>query len=285
MDRRTFLRTVTVLTGALGTGSLVAACGEGGGGIPGGQPAFNVISASLETLAGPSQRVAFAVTTVEQNVPVKDGDIEVYLRDLEGDVRSGPYEAEFFDERGVGLGVYRAFLDVSEPGTYEMVAVSGDDHGAALINVVRPEDSRLVVPGQPAISTPTPTNENPMGAAELCTSQPACGMHEISLDRALAEGRPLALMFATPAYCQTAICGPAVTTLEEVRGAGDWGETAFIHCEIFSDAGVTLLPPVEAWNLPTEPWLFLVDSDGIIAERLDGPMIGAEIQELLGGLA
>jgi hypothetical protein len=223
--------------------------------------------------------------TSRDNVPLRNGDVALYVRTLDGDVHSGPYPTQFFDEGGIGLGVYRGFLAVPDPGTYELVAVAGTDHGGAVINVVDPSDSLLIVPGDQAISTPTPTADNLLGAEELCTNEPDCGMHELSLDEALAQGRTIALMFATPAYCQTAVCGPAVATLDGVRRDGDWGDLAFIHCEIFSDAGMTLLEPVRVWELPTEPWLFLIGTDGRIRHRLDGPMIGSEIRDLLGDLA
>jgi hypothetical protein len=48
---------------------------------------------------------------------------------------------------------------------------------------------------------------------------------------------------------------------------------------------MTLLEPVRVWELPTEPWLFLIGTDGRIRHRLDGPMIGSEIRDLLGDLA
>lgn len=31
-----------------------------------------------------------------------------------------------------------------------------------------------------------------------------------------------------------------------------------------------IVPAVEAWNLPSEPWTFLIDSDGNVAARLEG---------------
>jgi hypothetical protein len=120
---------------------------------------------------------------------------------------------------------------------------------------------------------------------EVCTRDPDCGLHEVSLDAVLDEGRPVVLLFATPAYCQTAVCGPAVDVLEEAATARDWGEVAFIHCEIFEDEGQTMAGPVEDWGLPNEPWLFTIDRDGQIVDRADGPVIQAELQEFLERLS
>jgi hypothetical protein len=81
------------------------------------------------------------------------------------------------------------------------------------------------------------------------------------------------LEFATPAFCMTAVCGPSVEVLDEVRTTRDWGDVAFIHMEIYSDAGQTLAEPVKEWGLPSEPWLFAIGPEGVIQARLDGPLL------------
>jgi hypothetical protein len=279
MDRRTFVKSVLLAAGVSGAGGVLAACGRGQEGIPSGDPSLNVVSASFEILTGQGRRFAFGVSDFN-NVPVKDRALEVYVTDLEGEVLSGPHSTQFYDEGGAALGLYVAQIDVVEPGPVLIAAVDGDQFGHATINVVRPEDSQLPVPDGDAIVVPTPTVEDEMGLTELCTQQPDCGMHEVSLDAAVADSRPVVLMFATPAYCQTAVCGPAVNVLDEVRQAGDWDDAAFIHVEIFSDAGQTLTEPVEQWGLPSEPWLFTIGPEGTIVDRLDGPMIRAELERL-----
>jgi hypothetical protein len=278
MDRRSFLKRLGVAGIAVGSPSLLAACGGDGeaGGIPQTDPSLNVINASFETLTGEGRRFAFGVASLD-NVPVEDRSFQVYLRDLEGNVEGGPFETEFHGDTGAALGVYLTHIDVPEAGPREIVAVDGDEWGSAMVNVVAPEDSQVAVPGGEALAVATPTTEDDMGLERLCTQDPPCGMHDVSLDEALAADRPVMLMFATPAYCQTAVCGPAVGTLDEVRESGDWGDVAFIHVEIFSDAGETVTDPVREWGLPTEPWVFAIDGDGRIADRADGPMIDSEL--------
>ncbi len=61
--------------------------------------------------------------------------------------------------------------------------------------------------------------------------------------------------------------------LEEVRVGRDWGDVAFVHVEIYRDAGQTLAALVERWRLPSEPWLFAIGVYGIINERMDGPLL------------
>jgi hypothetical protein len=283
MDRRLFLKSAGLTAGAISSGGLLAACGDDDvvGGIPEGRnPTLNVLAASYETLTGEARRFAFGVADFE-NVPVKDRDLQVYLTDLQGEVLSGPHSTEFFDEGGPGTGVYIVTLDLTTAGPVIIVAVDGEDFGQAAINVVRPEDSQLLVPGDQAVSVATPTVDDDLGVAEICTQEPDCGMHDVSLDDALAQGLPIVLLFATPKFCVTAVCAPAVATIDQVRESGDWGDVAFIHAEIFSDEGETLMDAVIRWELPTEPWLFTIGPDGTVVDRRDGPMVGSEVARMV----
>jgi hypothetical protein len=282
MDRRTFLKSTGVVIGVLGTGGVLAACGENAAAsIPEGDPTWNVITASFpELLVGERRRFAFAVTDLENN-PVDSQSIEVYTRTPDGEVTGGPYPVDAFGAGDIGLPIYRTFVDVEAEGPVELVAVEGDDFGAQIMNAVPEERSQVAIAGSEATSTATPTVDDDRGMEELCTLRPEdCSMHEHSLDEALASGVPIMMMFATPAYCQTAVCGPAVETLETVRASRDWGDIAFIHAEIFTDAGETVAEHVRDWDLPSEPWLFSIGRDGRIVARVDGPMVEAELIEL-----
>lgn len=284
MDRRAFLKTTGVVLGALSSGGLLAACASSSEGIPSGDPTLNLINASFELLTGDAQRFAFALTQVD-NTPVEAGDVEVYTRSFEGEVLGGPYPVERYEAADVGLPLYRTEVDVPSAGPIEIVAVHGEDFGSSAINAVDPADSLVPVPGQEALEVATPTEDEHLDVDELCTRRPEdCTMHAVSLDAALAEGRPVVLMFATPAYCQTAVCGPGVDTMQQVADSRDWGDVAFIHAEIYADAGETVAEHVRTWDLPSEPWLFTIDRSGQIVARLDGPMIPDELQAVTEAL-
>ncbi len=287
MDRRTFLKSLGVAAGAVAGGGALSACSGSDAGIPSGEPGINVVNASFETLTGEQRRLNLVLLDMA-NEPLVGADVEVYVRELDGTVRSGPHPATYFDESGAGTGsgdgIYQTTLPLATPGAVDVVAVNDGTYGVASVNVVDPASAVAPVPGAEAVSTPTPTQDAPLGYVAVCTQDPPCQMHEVSLDAALAEGRPVAVLFATPAFCQTVACGPSVANLEAVRTSRDWGDVAFVHCEIFSDAGQTVGDPVTAWELPTEPWLFTVGADGRIADRLDGPMVQPDFARLLEGI-
>ena len=297
MDRRVFLR----MAAGVGAAGLLAACGREATNAPGAtptaaasgaasgspavgrvapdaEPVLNVISASYEQLTG-KRPFAFGIVGPD-NAPVTDADVELWVVPQAGTGEpAGPFPTTYHEVEGQPLGLYVTEVELAEAGPTSFVAVTADGRaGADDIQVATPETSVIPAPGQKAPSIATPTEKKKLGFEKICTLDPPCGMHDMSLDDALAAARPVVLAFATPAYCQTVVCGPSVGVLEEVRTSRDWGEVVFIHCEIYTDAGETVADPVSAWKLPSEPWLFTIDAEGLVGERTDGPLMTLEDQ-------
>jgi hypothetical protein len=67
------------------------------------------------------------------------------------------------------------------------------------------------------------------------------------------------------------VCGPVTDEMLQLK-AKYGKQMVFIHQEVYkgNDPRKGLRPPLEAFNLPTEPWLFTVRKDGTIAARLEG---------------
>ena len=124
--------------------------------------------------------------------------------------------------------------------------------------------------GEKAPKVATDTLESVKGdEALLDTRDPASDMHE---DFAKVVGKkPVALLFATPQLCQSRVCGPVADIALQMRAKyGD--EMEFIHQEVFVDNNQQngLRDPLKAFNLPTEPWLFVMDKQGEVTARLEG---------------
>ena len=144
--------------------------------------------------------------------------------------------------------------------------------------------------GTKAISTTTPVATTEHGLREICTREPACPLHTISLDEALKNGKPTVVVFATPLLCESQLCGPV--TDEVILASQKFGKQAnFIHVEEFlpgpdlkPDAS-KLSPGFTAWGFTTEPWVIVIDDKGVIRARLQGPtvepMIDAAMQPVL----
>jgi hypothetical protein len=145
------------------------------------------------------------------------------------------------------------------------------------------EKHAAVSVGDPAPKTATPTAASVDGKlAEVSTdTSPDPSFYEVSEDEALAQHEPFVIVFATPAFCTSALCGP---TLDRVKSVSkDYPDVTFIHVEPYQMKVVDgKLQPVldangqlqanditNAWGLPAEPWVFVVDKSGVVQASLD----------------
>jgi hypothetical protein len=128
----------------------------------------------------------------------------------------------------------------------------------------------------PAVSTPTEASAGTLDSIE--TRVPPDSMHEEDFADVVGK-RPVVILFATPALCQSRVCGPVVDVAEQVRAEHE-GEAAFIHMEIFEDNQVEkgYRSQVRAWSLPSEPWIFALDRRGRVAARLEGAFSVEELE-------
>ena len=248
---------------------------------------LQVINASFETLTGEDRLFAFGLVGPD-NTPITGADVEVWIRPREGEPAEGPVPASFREIPNQPLGLYVVRLDLPVPGAIPLAVATGEGTaGETALRVADPDDAAVPSPGDVAPAVATPTTEDLLGFERLCTLDPPCGMHETSFDDLVEARRPVMLTIATPGFCETAICGPTVEVVESLRtGRADDG-VAWVHLEVFTDAGATLAQQVTEWNLPSEPWLFAVDADGTVIGRLDGPLtvLPEEIRALADMLA
>ncbi len=157
------------------------------------------------------------------------------------------------------------------PGDYYVRATyKGKTADAPLQGVISPSAATVPIPGKPLISIATPTTANDQGVKPICTRNPPCPWHDVSLDVALTQHRPIALLFATPALCQTATCGPVLEQLLTLKSQFE-AKIRFLHSEIYTDSTAkTNTPAVVAYHLTSEPVLFLAGADGVVRQRIDG---------------
>ena len=158
-------------------------------------------------------------------------------------------------------------------------------------------EHRIPAPGDEALATENLTmgSRNAKAAAIDSRAQdgapvPDPELHRTTIAHALEQGRPALVQFATPLYCVSNFCGPTVQAQEAL--AREFRDVAeFIHVEIWrtktAEKGVVNEAAAE-WLLRdgdlTEPWLYLIDADGVIVERW-GPLFDLEdVRSALGSL-
>ena len=116
---------------------------------------------------------------------------------------------------------------------------------------------------------------------KIDTRVPPDQMHKVDFAEVLGK-KPIVLVFATPALCQSRVCGPVVDVAQQV--ADEYEPKAdFIHQEVYVDNEINkgIRPQLKAFGLPTEPWTYLIDKEGVIKDRLSGAYGVAELEEAM----
>ena len=191
-------------------------------------------------------------------------------------VTEGRYRSRQAAEEGDPFAaVYQAQVPFDQKGPWAVLAVtrSGNTYLAApaqvQVNTKKADDIPDV--GEPAPKVATDTLESVQGNEDLLdTRVPPSDMHRSSFDDVVGS-KPVALLFATPQLCQSRVCGPVTDIALQMKAKyGD--EMEFIHQEVYvdNDPQAGLREPLSAFNLRTEPWLFVVGADGRITARLEG---------------
>jgi hypothetical protein len=286
---------------ALGTGLLAASCGGSSDGAAAGDTTgAETMSTSEPTIEqlwrAPGEDVA-AVPGTSDNA-VGSNRISFLIVDKQSKLierptarvwvsrglKQAPYAETTARLEPIGIpggdsagadGIYVATVTAPTAGTYWYLAepVGGRKIQALGNMVVRKRTAAPGVGGR-AIASKTPTLASTGGDLSALTTsrRPDRALYTTSVAQALAAHEPFVLAIATPQYCQSRTCGPVVDTVSAVRRRPASTGVRFIHVEIYKDndpaKGVNQW--VSQWRLPTEPFTFVVDRDGIIRTRLEG---------------
>lgn len=185
-------------------------------------------------------------------------------------------------------GLYRANLDLATAGAWS-VTISADGYESTEPTpFMVSEETDMPRIGDAAPAVPTRTADTHDIAQITTDPEPDPRFYRLSLDEALADDRPTVIAFATPAFCTSETCGPVLDNVKLV--AGEHPQVDFVHVEIYenvdADSFEDLVPveAVEAWALPSEPWVFVTDSEGIVTARFEGTIDPQELEEALSGL-
>ncbi|MDQ2630910.1 MAG: hypothetical protein M3Y75_08045 [Actinomycetota bacterium] len=179
------------------------------------------------------------------------------------------------EDPDVATVVYSTELNLPSEGEWRVAAILREDGelqgallpGAAVVG----EFQRVPKRGDRAPVINTPTAQDVDGnLSKITTRVPPDTQNKVDYAEALGK-EPIVLLFATPEFCQSRVCGPVVDVAEQAKQ--EYGDkAAFIHMEIYNqndpDQGVR--PQVRAFRLPTEPYLFTIDRRGIVRETIEG---------------
>jgi len=294
---------------------IAAACsGSGDGGAGASEPVTEVtaVVASSELAVGENR---FVVGLLDQNTEeVIGAEVAFRFFKLDGDQRTPKGEAEAtaltvdksyththddgtVEKHSAGeTGVYVAHPTFDEAGSWgvEVTAtIKGktfDPVGAAFTVL---QEGKSVAVGAPAPQSETLTVDDVADVAEIDTSDPPIPeMHTLSIAEAVTSGNPSVIVFATPAFCLSRICGPTKEIVDELFEEYK-DQVGFVHVEPYdlekarAGEGLFPIPATAEWGLQSEPWVFLVDRDGIVAAKFEGVVtldeLKAALEPLLAG--
>lgn len=219
-----------------------------------------------------------------------------YLAGAEADRSrvAGESDATYFGQ-GLPAAVYVTYPNFPKAGAW------GVEVEATLPNR-QPSISRLRVDvlasdptpplGSPAIAVDTPTIKTQSDLSRITSDpEPNPALYQVSLSEALGNGKPTAVLFGTPGFCETATCGPSIKVLGALQKTyGD--RMNFIHVEVyqypFSESVLAnpqrLVPAMDAWRLRSEPWLFLIGPERTIEYKYEGGITVEELTPVLDEL-
>jgi len=268
---------------------LLSACGTVGGSAGGSNP-LTAQSIASELVVG-QQRVPIGI--LDHNTPVADATVHVrsFYVGSGAPVAKGESAAPFKGEGLGGAGVYAAQLSFDRPGNWRLDVTASRPNGDHV--VLQVPVNVLATPTVPGVGQPAPRSNNPTAATVsdvslIDTGQPPDDMHQLSIAQAIADHRPTLVVFASPAFCTSQLCGPEVKVVQSLEPAYK-DRVAFIHIEIYTDykpdpSKRQVAPTVAEWRLRTEPWIFLIDSGGVIRTRIEGAAGADEVKAALDKL-
>jgi hypothetical protein len=295
------MRSAAALTALLCV--LLAGCG-GSGGQDATSTTTAAESGSLEELwRAPGEDVAIVAGTSDYgpgenrvSFLVVNGKSELVERPtarvwVSRGLKQRPYQETTARLEPIGLpggatadaqAIYVTHVKLPGPGKYWLVAEPvGGQRIQALGNLVVGKKPAAPAVGDRAIASKTPTLASTGGDLQKLTTsrRPDRALYRTSVAQALAARDPFVVTFATPQYCQSRTCGPVVDVVSAVRKRFSARGVRFIHVEIYEDNdpanGVNKW--VNEWKLPTEPFTFVVDRNGVIRAKLEGAFSAGEL--------
>jgi hypothetical protein len=314
---------IRTLAALLSLGLLTAACSSDDQppqptSASGNSSGMVAVAASVDLYTGDPQRVDLGLV-MPDNSFVSFGTVDVSFS-LVGDAaqaseRPGPTATAVFvptygtperssrpvvTQPNEGRGVYEATDVVFDTAGVWVAEVTADVRGlgpqTAQASFAVQEHPSLPAPGDRAQRTENLTvHSKGVPPAAIDSRAPSTGtipdpeLHRWTIARAIAEGRPALVVFATPVFCVSKFCGPVTDMVEDLSRRYD-DRAVFIHIEIWKDYDQQVLnqAALDWLQMPngdlTEPWLFLIGADGTIVDRWSSMWSEREVEVELEAL-
>ena len=272
MPRR-FLITIAAL-------AMAAACGNASSGLA---DDTLVIVVSSDLSIG-QQRVVIGALNPDNESVVADEPVSFEFFRPDGSAAgatSGSFIWAIPDVRALWVTSF----DFDTVGTWTFGVRTSDDRLVAGVPFPVDENSIAIGNGTPAPESITKTAAGGSMAVISTDPDPDSRFYEMTVAEAVTSGRPSVIVFATPAFCTSATCGPSLDIAKSL--IDDFPGTNWVHVEVFDNLEaatrdeLVVVDAVTEWGLPTEPWVFVVDPEGIVIARFEGALGRDELASTL----
>ena len=284
---------------------LAVACGATATPVPTQAPATAIPAADpsgLKTILATkvldvgTQRVAFLLTSPKALIKVPEVQVtSVFLG--EGEAASETKMTGFHLWPYGVRGSYVTEMNFDRPGPWRLdIVVNGVEHqGMAVALFEVAEHGNVPNIGSIPPLSRNKTLQNTESLEKLTTDfAPDPDLYQITVEDAVATGKPTVVVFASPAFCTSPTCGPQTATLSELK-AEHAGGANFIHVEIYDNPDeikgdlnkATLSQPVQDWgisDLPdwfNESWTLILSDEGRVSQRFEGFATLEELESAL----
>lgn len=268
-----------------------------GWGIPSGAPTVTPQVISSDQVCGDNRFLFGLLGADNRSLAAPDRNVSVRFFDLGRDPNNPVATADgvFIWAIDDVVGVYHLDVDFTSVGVWGAEFATTDASGAD--TTVRmtfdvKAHGRAVQVGERAPKSANPVLSDVGGNVKRISSDadPVERFYESTIADAVDAHAPFILVFATPAFCTSGQCGP---TLERVKPvAAKHPDVTVINVEPYEltfeggqlqparDAqdGLVPVPATTEWGLPSEPWIYVVDGDGIVTASFEGIVSEQELE-------
>ncbi len=312
-------RIVTTL--GIAASLLAAGCGDGGGTAPAAAPTATQGVGAAPKIAKPvlavtdlvvgHNRFVFGLADETTGQPINDTpQVTVQFFKVHADGTATKMSDANVVAHGENLPAFLfvAQADFTEPGDWgALLTIQREGQRAyqSQLEFKVVADSKVPSVGEmPPLSQNQTIKDDPT-LDNICSAQPHDDMHNITIAEAATSGKPTLILFAAPGFCPSFTCGPNLEIAQALEQKYR-DKVNFIHIETpntLQDHRHTLpvepthrqnpghygilLPDIstmEEWGMQSEPWIFLLDSQGKVAARFEGGLTLDEVEPELAKL-
>jgi hypothetical protein len=275
---------IRLIVGLVGAALITAACSSGP------EPLAFVASSGASIGTG-EQRILIALVDPETNayLATEEDSATALLRNEDGSPL-GDYKLDFVWTVPGVRGVYAGYFEIPEAGVYQLTVEREGLAATGPTGFVTVDDPLMIGPGDQAPLSETRVGDDYADLSLITTDpDPDPDLYSMTVAEAVTNGTPSVVVFATPAFCTTQACGPMLSQIKDLKF--DYPGIDFVHVEIYDDLQVenveelVVVDSVLEWQLPSEPWIYIIDADGVVVAAFEGAVNDDELTSVLDGVA